>query len=148
MGKLAIAFVSVGFVFAACGGSGTSAADREPPTTTPQFSGDRASSWCDYANQVDDTGQLNGAFQKDPKAWIARVTTLMGQAEASAPTAIKADVGIMVAAVRGLAQALTANQDDFSRLSTQQLSALQGPSFVEAGLRVRAYDQQVCHTPN
>jgi hypothetical protein len=25
---------------------------------------------------------------------------------------------------------------------------MQGPSFVQAGLRVRTYDQQVCHTPN
>jgi hypothetical protein len=54
----------------------------------------------------------------------------------------------MAGAVRGLATALTANNDDFSQLNPEQLAAIQDPAFVAAGQRVRAYDQQVCHTPN
>jgi hypothetical protein len=131
---------------AACGGSGKAAAG--PTTTAPQFSGDGASSWCAYANEVQGTTQLNASFQQDPKAWVAQVTALMGQAQAAAPAVIKADVATMAGGVLGLAQALTVDQDDFSRLGAQQLAALQDPQFVDAGQRVRAYDQQVCHTPN
>jgi hypothetical protein len=150
MGKTLITVVAVVFVLAACGGGGTPAANHQSSsaTTMPQFEGDSASSWCDYANQVDDTSQLNDAFDQDPEAWVARVTTLMSKAETSAPRPIKADVAIMVGAVRGLAQGLVANQYDLSKLSARQLTGLQDPSFVQAGLRVRAYDQQVCHTPN
>jgi hypothetical protein len=78
----------------------------------------------------------------------ARVTTLMAKAETSAPAPIKADVGIMAGSVRALAQALAANQYDFTKLKPEQVEGMQGPGFVKAGLRVRTYDQQVCHTPN
>ena len=144
MAKTLIAFVVAALAAAACGGGRASTS----ATTTPTFSGDPASQWCAYANQVQGTVALNGSFQKDPKAWVAQVTTLMAQAEAVAPAAIDADVAAMAGGVRGLALALTANQDNFNQLTPQQLAALQDPAFVAAGQRVRAYDQQVCHSPN
>jgi len=140
----AVVATVVACCLAGCGGGHTSTS----ATTAPTFSGDAASPWCAYANQVQGTTALNGSFQKDPKAWVGQVTALMAQAEAAAPTAIHADVATMADGVRGLALALTADRYDFSKLNAQQLTALQDPAFVGAGERVRAYDQQVCHTPN
>jgi hypothetical protein len=146
MARFVLIVVLLGVVTAACGGGAGRASTTA--TTAPVYSGDPASHWCTYANQVQGTTQLNGSFQQDPKAWVAQVTALMTEAQAAAPAAIDADVATMAGAVRGLATALSADHDDFSQLNPEQLAAIQDPAFVAAGQRVRAYDQQVCHTPN
>jgi hypothetical protein len=151
-------------VLAGCGGGAakaTNTASQSPTVTTatpanqptvapattaaPQFSGNSGSSWCDLDRSFTDSFKAQNIV-KDAHAWVNTIGTLLPQAEAKAPAAIKADVHTVAVAVRLLAQDLASNGYDFSKVTPAQLASFSSPALTAASERVTAYDKQVCGT--
>jgi hypothetical protein len=140
-----------GLLLAACGSSGskknasvTATSAAGGTTTTPHFSGSRSSNFCDLARTAQAAAQTTGSSIDKLKASIQQFNSVKDKLHSDAPGVIKNDVVVVVGAVEQLFTALQNANYDYTKLSPNQIQALNSPSVQASERRVAAYLTQVC----
>lgn len=171
--RIGAALISCGFLLAACGSSGSSAAGPTPSSAAAAQSSANAASPVSPPSSAAaaSTGAIAGAgadvsFCKDAKLQQAQQTAALKalttdspqQLEAfenqalaalttltsSAPAAIKSDVAVIVAADQKLFAALKAANFNYTKLNPTTLSSLDGSALANASKGIAAYLTTKC----
>ena len=112
------------------------------PSTTAHFSGSSSSTFCNQVRSLQNTTKVNPSA--DLKTTFQAFDSVASQVGSSAPSAIKADIVILIEGLRKLRDALAAANYDFTKVDPATLQSLQDPKFKASTDRVNAYVQQVC----
>jgi hypothetical protein len=144
---------------ATTGGSGatTSGSNQNSSvTTTPTFSGNANSEFCNFAKQISSSDLANSLSENsgDLKATFDKLQQTLQQAYDKAPGEIKNDLATVQSTFKSYADFLAQYNYDFQKIAQaaaedpsvlqKAQSALDDQKFTDATSRIDAYAQQVC----
>ncbi len=133
-------------------GDGPGSEEEAVSTSVPRFEGDPESSFCTLLREV----RLQGVLEEpadsaaDVEAGFSQLIGVLTRTAEQAPEELATDVGLVLAGVVALDDALRAVGYSYDALSrspsaAEVSAAINDPSFAVAGDRIEAYRAQVCN---
>jgi hypothetical protein len=152
-GAAVLALLAVTACSHADGGKGASqASSTSSTTTTLHFTGDAGSAFCARLKDLDTEDVLKDdkGAPASVEAGFARLRQVLTDTAAQAPDELRRDITAIAAGIAALDDALRSVGYSYDALADapnalEVSAAVNDPAFTEAGARITAYKQQVCH---
>jgi ABC-type glycerol-3-phosphate transport system substrate-binding protein len=141
--------VVLGLALAVAGCSSDKPSTSATPTTTPVAGGNPATtdSFCTFVRTFNERfGRIDPSLS-DPaqlRTRLQEATKAVTDAAATAPAAVKADVGVLGQAYTQLLAVFQQAGFDVAKVPLASLQAFQAPAFAQASARLDAYRAANC----